>query len=173
MSGTSTCCWKLLQHIWDNDLVNPASYGTMTGGSSFDPVFVRELEYEMCRSTRRPLVHFDNDATSCYDRIPCFLANLASHKCGMDKRVCVVQAQTLQEAKCYLRTRLGISAECAEHTRECPWFGTGQGSGNSPFYWLIISSTLCIAPKLRGVQPTPAPTETCAPLRTFWDLSMM
>jgi hypothetical protein len=24
-------------------------------------------------------------------------------------------------------------------TRETPWFGTGQGSGNSPMYWLPIS----------------------------------
>ena len=133
---------KLLHHICDNNLVNQACYGTMPGHSSLDPVFVRELEYEMCRLTRRPLVHFDNDATSCYDRIPCFLANLASRKYGMDKKVCIVQGRTLQEAKYYLRTRLGISAEHAEHTRECPWFGTGQGSGNSPFYWLLISSTL-------------------------------
>jgi hypothetical protein len=28
------------------------------------------------------------------------------------------------------------------HTREDPWFGTGQGSGNSPMYWLMISSTM-------------------------------
>ena len=133
---------KLLHHICDNDLVNPACYGTMPGHSSLDPVFVRELEYEITRLTRRPLVHFDNDATSCYDRIPCFLANLASRKYGMDKKVCIVQAKTLEQAKYYLRTKLGISKEYAEHTQECPWFGTGQGSGNSPFYWLLISSTL-------------------------------
>ena len=133
---------KLLHHICDNNLVNPACYGTMPGHSSLDPVFVRELEYEITRFTRRPLVHFDNDATSCYDRIPCFLANLASRKYGMHKNVCIVQARTLEHAKYYLRTKLGISKEYAQHTRECPWFGTGQGSGNSPFYWLLISSTL-------------------------------
>ena len=133
---------KLLHHICDNNLVNPACYGTMPGHSSLDPVFVREMEYEISRLTRRPLVHFDNDATSCYDRIPCFLANLASRKYGMHKKVCIVQARTLEQAKYYLRTKLGISKEYAEHTQECPWFGTGQGSGNSPFYWLLISSTL-------------------------------
>ena len=133
---------KLLHHVCDQQLVNPACYGTMPGHSSLDPVFVRELEYEITRLTRRPLVHFDNDATSCYDRIPCFLANLASRKYGLDKKVCIVQAKTLKQAKYYLRTKLGISAEYAEHTQECPWFGTGQGSGNSPFYWLLISSTL-------------------------------
>ena len=60
----------------------------------------------------------------------------------MDKKVCIVQARTLEQAKYYLRTKLGISKDYAEHTQECPWFGTGQGSGNSPFYWLLISSTL-------------------------------
>jgi hypothetical protein len=60
----------------------------------------------------------------------------------MHKKVCIVQAKTLEQAKYFLKTKLGISSECAEHTQECPWFGTGQGSGNSPFYWLLISSTL-------------------------------
>ena len=133
---------KLLHHVCDNDLINPACYGTMPGRCSLDPVFIKELEYEISRMTRRPLVHFDNDATSCYDRIPCFLANLASRKYGLDKQVCIVQARTLEQAKYYLRTKFGISKDYAEHTQDCPWFGTGQGSGNSPFYWLLISSTL-------------------------------
>jgi hypothetical protein len=114
----------------------------MPGHSSLDPVFIQELEYEISRLTRQPLLHFDNDATSCYDRIPCFLANLASRKYGMHKKVCIVQAKTLEEAKYFLKTKFGISSEYTEHTQECPWFGTGQGSGNSPFYWLLISSTL-------------------------------
>ena len=60
----------------------------------------------------------------------------------MHQKVCIVQARTLEQAKYYSRTKLGISKEYAEHTQECPWFGTGQGSGNSPFHWLLISSTL-------------------------------
>ena len=135
--------WRaLLHHVCDNRLINKACYGTMPGHGSLDPVFIKELEYEMARLTRRPLIHFDNDAASCYDRIPCFLANLASRKYGMDKRVCIVQARTLEQAKYYLKTKFGISDEYAQHTQLCPWFGTGQGSGNSPFYWLLISSTL-------------------------------
>ena len=135
--------WRqLLHHVCDNRLINSACYGTMPGHSSLDPVFIQELEYEISRLTRRPLIHFNNDATSCYDRIPCFLANLASRKYGMHKKVCIVQAKTLEEAKYFLKTKFGISDEYAEHTRECPWFGTGQGSGNSPFYWLLISSSL-------------------------------
>jgi hypothetical protein len=113
-----------------------------TGQIILDPVFIKEMEYEVVRLTRQPLVHFDNDATSCYDRIPCFLADLASRKYGQSAKVCMVQGKTLQTAQYYLKTKFGISEESVRHTREHPWFGTGQGSGNSPMYWLLISSTL-------------------------------
>ena len=67
---------------------------------------MRELEYELTRLTRYNLLHFDNDATSCYDRIPCFLANVASRKYGMHRKVCVVQGRTLAEARYHLKTKL-------------------------------------------------------------------
>ena len=54
-----------------------------------------------------PPVHFD--ASSCYNRIHCFLANLVSRKYGVDKLICIVQGRTLAEAKCCLRTKLGVS----------------------------------------------------------------
>jgi hypothetical protein len=135
--------WRqLLHHVVDKGTLNPACYGTTPGRSSVDPVFIKEMEYEIVRLTRYPLVHFDNDATSCYDRIPCFLANIASRKYGQSAKVCMVQGGTLQKAKYYLKTKFGISEDYVQHTQESPWFGTGQGSGNSPMYWLLISSTL-------------------------------
>jgi len=135
--------WRaLLHHVMDSKSLNPACCGATPGKSSLDPVFIRELEYEIVRLTRFALIHFDNDALSCYDRIPCFLANLASRKYGQSAKVCMVQGKTLKEAKYYLKTRFGLTDEQVQHTKECPWFGTGQGSGNSPMYWLVISSTL-------------------------------
>jgi hypothetical protein len=135
--------WRqLLHHVVNTGTVNAACYGTMTGKSSLDPVFIKEMEYEIVRLTRKPLVHIDNDATSCYDRILCFLANLASRKYGQSANICTVQCNTLQEARYHLKTKFGISDEYVRNTRETPCFGTGQGSGNSLIYWLLISSTL-------------------------------
>jgi len=135
--------WRqLLHHICDNGWTNWSAYGSTPGCDALSPAFLRELEYEMCRITQKPLVQFDNDAASCYDRIPCFLANVASRKYGLDAKVCMVQGRTLKEAKYYLKTKLGISEHCIVHSRELPWFGTGQGSGNSPTYWLLIVTTL-------------------------------
>ena len=57
-------------------------------------------------------------------------------------RICIVQGHTLKEAKYYLRTKLGVSEGFISHSEVYPIYGTGQGSGNSPVYWLFISSTL-------------------------------
>jgi hypothetical protein len=71
--------WRqLLQHVITQKTLNEACYGTVPGRSATDPVFIKEMEYEIARLTHYPLIHFDNDATACYDRIPCFLANIAS-----------------------------------------------------------------------------------------------
>ena len=135
--------WRdLLHHACDNGFVNESQFGSQAGKEALDAVFLRELEYEFSRLTRTKTIHFDNDATSCYDRIPCFLANVVSRKYGMHKQVCIVQGKTLEQAKYHLKTKLGISPEYVTHSFECPWFGTGQGSGNSPGYWLLICSTL-------------------------------
>ena len=135
--------WRqALHHACSKGYINPGCYGSQPGKEAMDALVIRELEYEMNRLTRKPSVHFNNDATSCYDRIPCFLANLASRKYGMNKKICIVQGKTLEEAKYHLKTKLGVSDDFIQHSKAYPIYGTGQGSGNSPTYWLFISSTL-------------------------------
>ena len=61
-------------------------------------------------------------------------------------------ARTLQEAKYQLKTQMGISKAFYQHCELFPIYGTGQGSGNSPVIWCIISSILfdCHATKAHG-----------------------
>ena len=134
--------WELLHHAVDRGFINESQFGSQPGKEAIDAIFVRELEYKIGRLTRKGVIHFDNDASSCYDRIPCFLANVISRKYGMHRNICIVQGRTLAEAKYHLKTKLGISDDFIQHSRAFPIFGTGQGSGNSPMYWLFISSTL-------------------------------
>ena len=93
--------------------------------------------------TRRTLFNFDNDATSCYDRIIVALASLINRKYGLHRQVVTVHASTLQQARFHLRTINGISDQFYSHSIQFPVYGSGQGSGNSPGIWLFISSTLC------------------------------
>ena len=61
---------------------------------------------------------------------------------GMHRKMSVVQGCTLGEAKYHLKTKYRVSEEFIQHCKAYPLFGTGQGSGNSPTYWLFINSTL-------------------------------
>ena len=56
--------------------------------------------------------------------------------------VCIVQGKTLEESRYHLKTKFGVSDKFIQHSKAYPLFGTGQGSGNSPAYWLFVSSTL-------------------------------
>jgi hypothetical protein len=135
--------WRQATHHASRaNLLNPSQNGSRPGFNAPDIPFVEELEYEICRATRTPLGKFDNDATSCYDRIHCFLGNIASQKYGIDRKICIVQGKTLAQAKYYLRTQLGVSEGWIQHSQAYPIYGTGQGSGNSSVYWLFVSSTL-------------------------------
>ena len=54
----------------------------------------------------------------------------------------MVQGATLEDAQYYIRTKLGISTAYAKHTRELPWFGTGQGAGNAAIVYLLIEDSV-------------------------------
>ena len=51
-------------------------------------------------------------------------------------------AKTLEEAKCKLKTQMGVSDEHHKHHKLVPTHGTGQGSSDSPMTWLFVSSVL-------------------------------
>jgi hypothetical protein len=58
----------------------------------------------------------------------------------------------LEDIQYHLKTQLGISEENYKHCQCFPIYGTGQGSGNSPTVWLVISSVLfnCYEEKAYG-----------------------
>ena len=70
------------------------------------------------------------------------IANVVSRKYGQNWKVCIVEGRTLAEARYHLKTKLGVSDEFVQHCRFHPWFGNGQGAGDSPTKWLVMSSTL-------------------------------
>jgi hypothetical protein len=53
-----------------------------------------------------------------------------------------VQGKTLAEVRYHLKTQLGVTDEFYQHCTISPIYGTGQGSGNSPTVWLVVSSIL-------------------------------
>lgn len=135
--------WRhLIQHAEKTQQLHPGQYGSRSGRDALIPAFLEEMKNEISYATRKSLINFDNDAASCYDRIIPALASLIGRKFGLHRNVVFVHATTLEETKYKLKTSLGVSDEFYENCEAFPIYGTGQGSGNSPAIWCIISSVL-------------------------------
>jgi hypothetical protein len=133
---------KLLQQADRAGTIHPGQHGGRPGHEATTLTFMEELKTDIAYSSLKHLINFDNDAASCYDRIIPALAALIGRKYGHHRRVIVVNAKTLKEARFHLKTALGISEEFYSHCDAYPIYGTGQGSGNSPVIWCFVSSTL-------------------------------
>eukprot|EP00980_Cylindrotheca_fusiformis_P013761 scaffold3547_cov96-Cylindrotheca_fusiformis.AAC.1 len=122
--------------------INAGQYGGRQGHEAAYLPFAEELKYDLCRVSRKPLVNFDNDAASCYDRIIPSVASLLGRFHGFHPSITQMHASLLQHAQFRVKTSLGVSESSYQHTAEFPIYGTGQGSTNSPTIWSIISSKL-------------------------------
>ena len=137
--------WReLIHHCEDNHLIHRGLFGTRPGRSALDPVFMEEIIADITRMTRKPLIKNTDDATACYDRIIPGVGNLASRSHGLHRNIAFVQGATLETVRYHLKTQLGVTDEHYQHCVIYPIYGTGQGSGNSPTIWLVVSSALFI-----------------------------
>eukprot|EP00957_Ditylum_brightwellii_P132245 10083907-Ditylum_brightwellii.AAC.1 len=78
--------------------INSALHGGRQGHDAQTLSLIKELKYDICYSSHKLLINFDNDAGSCYDRIPPYISSLITQKKGMDKNVTFVYAKMLQDA---------------------------------------------------------------------------
>jgi hypothetical protein len=109
--------------------LHQGQYGGLPGRDCTSLTYLEELRFDYSLLTRYSLANFDNDVTTCYDRILCSVASLE-------------HAQTLEEAEFKLKTSTKISETAYKHCIKFPIHGTGQGSTNSPIIWCFISSVL-------------------------------
>jgi hypothetical protein len=103
-----------------------------------DPVMLTQLTCDLCRILKHDYARFDNDASSCYDRIIVGLGMLVARKCGMPPHTRRTHSDALFSMKYAVKTVYGISSDNYHGTVFAPLFGTGQGSGASPAVWLFL-----------------------------------
>ena len=106
---------QLIQNGSNNQLLHPGQFGAVPGKDAILPTLIEEFQYEICRASRRPLVHLDYDATACYDRIVMSFGSLASRSFGQHRSIVFINAKTLEDAKYYLKTQLGVSDRSYKH----------------------------------------------------------
>ena len=133
---------KMISNCSNQQVLNPSQFGGVPGKDAVIPTFIEEMQYEISRASKRPLVHMDYDATACYDRIVMNFGSLASRAFGQHRSITFINARNLAEAKYYLKTKLGVSERFYKHCQIFPIYGSGQGAGNSPAIWCVISCVL-------------------------------
>ena len=66
-------------HCTQHSLLHAMQYSRLLWKNGRHTIVKEELQFEISQAGRRPLVHTDYDAASCYDQITLNLASLASH----------------------------------------------------------------------------------------------
>eukprot|EP00957_Ditylum_brightwellii_P012222 923465-Ditylum_brightwellii.AAC.1 len=135
--------WRgLIKSLEKQKTIDKGQIGGRAGHDANTLTFLEEIKTDITRSNRKPLVNFDNDVASCYNRIILNLVNLIGKKKGLYWNVTFVHAKTPEEAKFKLKIALGVNKSFYMHSQVFPIYGAGRRSTNSPTIWLIISSIL-------------------------------
>ena len=128
---------KLLYHAEQQQLLNDNQWGCRPHRQAEDALMLKELTYNMTQMTKTTLATFDNDATGCFDRVPCSIAMLTSRRLGAAKQPCQLQADTLKHVRHQLCTAFGISEKAYESNDSFEIHGQGQGSRAGPPTWVF------------------------------------
>ena len=101
------------------------------------------------------------------------VASLSGKKYGVHKKVVYVYAATLKEAEYKLKLSSKTPNMSYQHCKKSPIHGTGQGSGNSPMIWCLISSVLfdCHNQKAHGL--TTVPTDILLLVKTLLGIVLL
>lgn len=88
---------------------------------------------------------FDYDATACYDRILPNFASYASRRLGLHPSDCVFIPKLLHSLKHHVVIDGLPTKSFFSHLQPHPTYGSGQGTGWSPFLWTAIDDIILTA----------------------------
>jgi hypothetical protein len=78
--------WKQLLHRAEaTNLLHGGQYDSRPGREATTLTFIEELKTDICYASRKPLINFDNDAISCYDRSIASIALIISRSHGQHR----------------------------------------------------------------------------------------
>jgi Reverse transcriptase (RNA-dependent DNA polymerase) len=126
----------------DRNQLSESQYGSRKNKSSQIPILIEILQQDLSRVTRTNYGQINYDAKACYDRILPILASTVSESFGVHHTIVAMHSHLIKNMK-YHVTIPGSQKEWKYfNTMAQPIYGTGQGSGNSPHIWTMLSSIL-------------------------------
>lgn len=98
--------WRqLIQSCDEKNVLHPHQYGAVLGRNLVTPIILEELQFEISRASKRPLIHNDYDATACYDKIIMNLAGLIARGYEQNRSIVFINKNTLKKAKYVFKTK--------------------------------------------------------------------
>eukprot|EP00957_Ditylum_brightwellii_P117231 8940753-Ditylum_brightwellii.AAC.1 len=104
---TGIICQNLIKSSEERKTINNCQVGGRASCNVNTLTLMEELKNSISRCSRKVLINFDNNATSCYGWIIPNLVNLIGQKKGLHCNITFVRMNILAEAKFKLKTALG------------------------------------------------------------------
>ena len=129
----------MIHRICDSGMFHPSQWGRPNRECE-DVLMLKELTYQVSAMSRTDIATFDNDASSCYDRIVTRFALLCCRAHGVPEGPCKMTAEVLDNVIHKIKTAYGISDDFYNNSPDSPIHGVGQGSQDGPGLWGVSSS---------------------------------
>jgi Reverse transcriptase (RNA-dependent DNA polymerase) len=132
--------WKNAIHkAAEEEVICERQFGSRKAKTSQLPILIEILQQDYSRITRICYGQINYNAKACYDRILPTLASLVSESFGVHQTILNLHRDLLQHMEYYVAMQQDWKYF---DTMSNPIYGTGQGSGNSPHIWTMVSSIL-------------------------------
>ena len=115
---------KILYKAMDGQQLNTDLYQMVLLCNAHMLPFMDTMMNKISQMSCKHLIKFDNNATSCYNRILVSLASLTSCSFGLPAQVTKLWASTQEQAQYKLKLNSNISNESYQHSQSTPIHGT-------------------------------------------------
>jgi len=113
--------------------------------------------------TRTMAANFEYDLKQCFDNMNKVCTNLSCLQHGADLWYIHLHAQTQCLQHYHVKHAYGISKNYNQHSKQNPWYGARQGTGDTASRWVMQSNSLINAYHAEACiwqLPNPISTET-------------
>jgi hypothetical protein len=132
-------------HAENNGIYSGSTYGGRKGKNTHQILGRIKFTNEYCRLARTPAALADVDAVNCFDCMTHSGIGFFQRRQGSPKDLVRTQCNTLMKTKHYIKTGLGISADCIVTTATSKPQGSGQGGGASVGNWQSHNDPMILA----------------------------
>jgi hypothetical protein len=136
---------RLGAHVETHDTHVDEQGGGRAGRSAIDGAAKKAILFELIRLLHKQAINGDLDAVACFDRIVESIGNMACHRQGCSPDLLRLHSKVMKTARYHLRHKFGVSTRSNGHSDRHPFHGSGQGAGDSPIRWGLISASMIAA----------------------------